>query len=75
MPYLLVTPMLTQDVGWVDAPRNELEVNSLGCYGLARVVVGQGMMALLEEGVGNRTAVHHGSIISKHMRWSMDGHT
>ena len=44
-PYLLVPPVLTQDVRRVHVAREELEVNGSQCNALMRVVVREGMVA------------------------------
>ena len=44
-PYLLVSPVLTQDIRRVHVTREELEVNGSRCNTLTRVVVREGMVA------------------------------
>jgi hypothetical protein len=46
--YLLIPPVFAEDVGWVEVSRYELEVDGVGCHCFAGVVVGQGVVSLLE---------------------------
>ena len=50
-PDLTVSPVLTEDVGWVAAARHVVELCNSCCYTFADAVEGKGVVSFMELGV------------------------
>ena len=56
--------MLGENVGRVSLASYMVEAGNVGCDGFANLVVGQGVVALGELGVGNRSGVDYCLVVA-----------
>ena len=68
-------PVFTEDVRWVSSANDVMEAGDACCNGFASAMVGEGIVALVKFGVGDRDRVHHGFIVSKHEGRAINGNS
>ena len=56
---LAVAPVLAEDVGRVDLPRDVVKAHHFGCHGLSREMIGECVVSLGQLRVGNSAALDH----------------
>ena len=67
LPDLLVSPMLTKDVSWVNVTRDMVELDHSTCNGFTDTVVGEHCMPLVKLGMGQQTTVNDSLVVSEHV--------
>lgn len=68
-----IVPVLAEDVGGVRRSRDVVESEDSSCNGFSCAMVGEGIVAFLQLGVGNRSCVDDRFIISKHHVLAING--
>ena len=66
-PYLLISPMLAEDVSRIDPTVNVVETQHFRCDGLTDPMEGQRRMTLVKPGVWDRTALDDRFIVAEHV--------
>ena len=62
-----ITPMLAEDISWVELTRKVMECHDLGCNGLMHPMEGESIVVLMKLGMGNGGAINHGLVVTKHV--------
>ena len=67
LPNVGMSPVFTEDVGWIQTALDMGEAENLGGNGLTYPMVGKGVVAFGKLGVWNSAAGDHGLVVSKHV--------
>ena len=70
-----MSPVFAKDIHRVSSANNVIELGDTSSNGFASVVVGEGIVALVQFRVRSRSGVDDKFVISKHKRWDIDGNS